>query len=259
MTYKNNFTVAAALLFSGLLTTFASRAQAESKPQKGGIYELRTYTTAAGKLPALHKRFREHTIALFRKHGMTNVIYWTPTEKPNTLVYLLAHTSLEARNKSFAAFRSDPVWKKAFKESRKDGPLVTKVDSRILKVTDYSPRAFTAAKPGSLYELRIYTTNPGKLDNLNARFRDHTMKLFEKHGISNVLYTTPTDPNLKDNTLVYLIAHKSRKAADASWKAFISDPAWRKVAKESQKDGRILVRGGVKRLYLETTDYSPVK
>ena len=184
---------AMALFVGGALSTLAVPVSAKDKAEFTGIYELRTYTTAEGKLPALHQRFRDHTVALFKKHGMTNVIYWTPTDKPNTLVYLLAHTSIKARNKSFGGFREDPAWQKAFKESRKDGPLVKKVESRILKVTGYSPRAFTAAKPGSLYELRIYTTNKGKLPNLNARFRDHTVKLFEKHGISNVLYTTPTD------------------------------------------------------------------
>lgn len=259
MIHKFSIYAATAAIVGGLFSVFASQATAKDQPEFTGIYELRTYTTAEGKLPALHKRFRDHTVALFRKHGMTNVIYWTPTDKPNTLVYLLAHTSKEARDKSFAGFRTDPAWKKAYKASRADGPLVTKVESRFLKVTDYSPRAFTAAKPGSLYELRIYTTNEGKLPNLNARFRDHTVKLFEKHGISNVLYTTPTDDKHKDNTLVYLIAHKDREAANASWKAFVADPAWKKVAKESQKDGRILVKGGVQRLYLKTTDFSPVK
>ena len=84
------------------------------------------------------------------------------------------------------------------------------------------------------------------------------MQLFKKHGIHNVLYTIPQDKKRKDVTLVYIIAHKTRKAANASWKAFGSDPAWRKVARESQKDGRILVKGGVEREYLKTTDYSPV-
>jgi uncharacterized protein YbaA (DUF1428 family) len=74
-----------------------------------------------------------------------------------------------------------------------------------------------------------------------------------------VLYATPQDAKRKDNTLVYFIAHKDRKAADASWKAFIADPAWKRVARESQKDGQILVKGGVRRVYLKTTDYSPVK
>ncbi|GAB4134917.1 MAG: hypothetical protein Tsb009_00580 [Planctomycetaceae bacterium] len=254
---STGFSLVAALVSGFILLAHA--ANAEAKKPADGIYELRIYTTAKGRLPALHKRFRDHTVALFKKHGMTNVIYWTPTDKPNTLVYLLKHDSIEARNKSFAGFRKDPAWRKAFQESRKDGPIVTKVVSQFLKVTNYSPKNFQAAKPGYIYELRTYTTNKGKLPNLNARFRDHTMKLFEKHGMTNCLYTTPTDEKLKDNTLVYVIAHKNREAANASWKAFISDPAWKKVAKESQKDGRILVKGGVQRMYLKTTDYSPVK
>ncbi|MCH8829662.1 MAG: NIPSNAP family protein [Planctomycetes bacterium] len=110
-----------------------------------------------------------------------------------------------------------------------------------------------------MYELRTYTTRPGKLPNLNARFRDHTVKLFKKHGMVNVLYTTPSDNKLREKTLVYVIAHKSHDAAGSSWKAFVADPAWKKVARESQQDGRILIKGGVKRMYLKTTDYSPIQ
>ena len=110
-----------------------------------------------------------------------------------------------------------------------------------------------------LFELRTYTTNEGKLPNLHARFRDHTMKLFEKHGITNVIYWTPTDEKLTNNTLVYLIAHKNAEAAKKSWDGFRNDPEWKKVARESQKEGRILVRGGVKSQYLVPTDYSPIK
>ena len=116
-----------------------------------------------------------------------------------------------------------------------------------------------AKKPATMvYELRTYTTHDGKLANLHKRFRDHTTKLFEKHGIKNIGYWTPTDEKLKDNTLVYIIAHKNRAAADKSWKAFISDPAWKKVAKESQVDGRILSKAP-KSQYLIPTDYSPIK
>lgn len=241
-----------------LLCAIPASAADDSKSDPS-IYELRIYTTAEGKLPALHKRFREHTVKLFSRHGMTNVAYWTPTDRKNTLVYLLKHKSPAARNKSWGAFRNDPEWKKVFRESRKDGPLVIKVENRFLKATDYSPKKFARAKPGWIYELRTYTTRKGRLPALHVRFRDHTMKLFEKHGIHNVLYTSPTDEKHKDNTLVYVIAHKDRKAANASWKAFLSDPEWKRVAKESQKDGPILVRGGVKRMYLKPTDYSPVK
>jgi L-rhamnose mutarotase len=243
----------------GLMVLLGSNSQsalAESKGKKKSIvYELRTYTTAEGRLPALHKRFRDHTIELFKKHGMTNVIYWTPEEKDNTLVYLISHKNVEARNKSFDAFRKDPAWQKAYKDSIKDGKIVTKVESQFLNPTTYTPKTF-AAQPGWIYELRTYTTNAGKLPNLNARFSDHTVKLFEKHGIKNVMYSTPVD---KENMLVYVIAHKDRETADKSWKAFGQDPAWKKVAKESQLDGRILIKGGAKRQYLNTTDYSPNK
>ena len=113
----------------------------------------------------------------------------------------------------------------------------------------------TAAETdGLVYELRTYTTNEGMLPALHARFRDHTMRIFEKHGMQNIGYWVPTD---KPNTLVYIIAHESRAAADASWQAFGADPEWRKVAADSQKNGPILIRGGVQRQFLTPTDYSP--
>ena len=248
-----------------IMMIVALPAQAEKPAQESDsmIYELRTYTTPPGKLPALHDRFRNHTVDLFKKHGMTNVIYWTPTDQPNTLIYLLAHESEKARDESFAAFRADPKWIKVKSETEADGSLTTKVESLLLKPTDYTPAEKVAEifkdKPGQVFELRTYTTEEGKLPNLNARFRDHTTKLFEKHGMTNVVYTTPVDEKLKDNTLVYVISHESPEAAQASWKAFGSDPAWKKVAEESQVDGQILVKGGVKRVYLKPTDFSPVK
>ena len=104
------------------------------------VYELRTYTTFPGKLPALNKRFRDHTMRIFKKHGMTNVMYFTPVDKEDTLVYLLKHNSQDAAKKSWAAFRQDPEWKKVAEESQKDGKIVMKVQSVFLKPTDYSPR-----------------------------------------------------------------------------------------------------------------------
>ncbi len=106
------------------------------------VFEMRTYIAPPGKLEALHRRFREHTTALFEKHGMTNIGYWTPTDaegSKNTLIYLLAFPSMEAREASWKAFIDDPDWKKAYQESEKDGKLVEKVISVYLKPTDYSP------------------------------------------------------------------------------------------------------------------------
>ncbi len=112
--------------------------------QKTRLFELRIYTCHPGKLPALHKRFREHTNKLFVKHGMELVGYWTPTEGPeaeNTLVYMLAYPSREAREKSWKAFVADPQWKRVFKQSHEDagGRIVKKVEKKFLTPTDYSP------------------------------------------------------------------------------------------------------------------------
>src|SRR6187431_3169886 len=84
-------------------------------------------------------------------------------------------------------------------------------------------------KSSRVYELRTYTTLPGRLPALNKRFAEHTMKLFEKHGMKNEVYWIPTDPAKKDNTLIYVVSHASREAADASWKAFGADPEWQKA------------------------------
>ena len=105
------------------------------------VFELRTYTTPPGKLEALKSRFRDHTIEIFKKHGMTSVGYFVPQDAPtkdNTLVYILAHPSREAAAKNWAEFRTDPEWVKAKGESEKDGPLTTKVESVFMDPTDFS-------------------------------------------------------------------------------------------------------------------------
>jgi hypothetical protein len=106
-----------------------------------------------------------------------------------------------------------------------------------------------------LYELRTYTTLPGRLPALNKRFAEHTMKLFEKHGMKNEMYWIPTDPAKKDNTLIYVVSHASQEAADASWKAFGADPDWQKARAASEADGKIVEK--VERVYMRLTDYSP--
>ncbi len=117
--------------------------------------------------------------------------------------------------------------------------------------------AISSAQSGKLYELRIYTSTPGNLDNLNARFRDHTLRIFEKHGMENIGYWTPTSEEERDNTLVYIIAHDDQEAADASWGAFIQDPEWAEVAEASNANGQIL--GGIERKFMVATDFSPMQ
>ena len=108
-----------------------------------------------------------------------------------------------------------------------------------------------------IFEMRTYTAHPGRIDALNARFRDHTTRIFENHGMTNVGYWTPQEAPLSENTLVYILAHDSREAGQASWDAFRADPEWAQVAEESQRDGRIVQSVDV--LWLESTDYSKIK
>ena len=108
-----------------------------------------------------------------------------------------------------------------------------------------------------IFEMRTYTALPGRLDALNARFRNHTTRIFEKHGMTNIGYWTPQEAPLAENTLVYILAHDSRDAGQASWDAFRADPEWAQVAEESQRDGRIVESVDV--LWLEATDYSKIK
>jgi hypothetical protein len=106
-------------------------------------FELRTYYAPAGKLEELHARFRNHTLKLFKKHGMEVVGFWGPTDKEkgseNTLVYILAFPSRAAREKAWGDFRNDPEWQAVAKESEKNGKLTEKIDSVIMMATDYSP------------------------------------------------------------------------------------------------------------------------
>ncbi|HWE94266.1 MAG TPA: NIPSNAP family protein [Tepidisphaeraceae bacterium] len=113
--------------------------------------------------------------------------------------------------------------------------------------------------PGAerVFELREYHANPGKLDALNARFRDHTNKLFAKHGITIIAFWTPTDGEKARNTLIYILAFPSREAATKSWKDFQDDPDWKVAKAESEKDGALVSH--VDSTFMKPTDYSPIK
>ena len=232
-------------------------------------FEMRVYYAPEGKLDALHARFRDHTLKLFEKHGITNLGYFVPIgDNPERkLVYFLAYPSLDARNASWKAFMADPDWKKAYAASEANGKLVAKVESAYLSATDYSPLAKAEKVGNRVFEMRTYTAEPGRLPNLNARFRDHTVALFAKHGMTNVAYWTPmadqkgaSSPPGAD-TLIYLLAHASQDAAKASFGNFGKDPAWQAARKASEEKagGSLTIKGGVKSVFLVPTDYSAVK
>jgi hypothetical protein len=108
---------------------------------------------------------------------------------------------------------------------------------------------------GGVFELRIYHAAPGKLSEVEARFRDHTIKLFDRHGLKSVAYWTPLDEPEKSNTLIYILRHPSREAAAANWKSFQDEPEWKAVREKSEANGKLVEK--VDSTYLELTDFSP--
>jgi len=244
------------------LLLLCSLVTAVSAADAAPVYELRVYYTHPGKMPDLLKRFREHTCALFERHGMVNVGYWLPVEAKDQdkLYYVLKHASRDAAKASWAAFGGDPEWKQVRDASEAAGKIVAKVDSTYLEAADYTPAAIPAITGKHVYELRTYTTNEGKLADLDARFRNHTMKLFEKHGMTNVLYTHPTDADKgAGHILIYFLAHDSVEAAKKSFAEFRADPDWVKVRDASEASGPILKISPPASLLLTPTDFSALK
>lgn len=258
------------LLLAAGISVASTAVQAANSDTR--VFEMRTYYAAPGKLDALNARFRDHTCKLFEKHGMTNIGYWMPIENPDSkLIYVLAYPSMEAREKSWKEFVSDPDWKKAQSESEKDGKLVAKVEQIYFKAQDYSPEIEPGMGKGDrVFELRTYTTPAGRLDALNSRFRDHTTKLFAKHGMTNVFYgkLLPEQPKnagllgTPDTTLIYLLAHDSANAAKESFGNFRKDPDWvaAKEASEKAAGGSLTVeKDGVKSVFMKPTNYSQTR
>ena len=111
--------------------------------------------------------------------------------------------------------------------------------------------------PARVFEIRTYTTAEGKLETLKKRFRDHTIRIFDKHGMTSIGYWVPQDAPRSQDTLIYIIAHASRVAAKANWAAFGADPEWQKVKTASEADGKIVTK--VESIFVDPTDFSPLK
>lgn len=223
-------------------------------------YELRTYYTFDGKRPDLIKRFQDHTIKLFKKSGMENIAYFIPVDEANqTLIYFLAYPDKESRDKSWKTFMNDPDWKEAQKKSEENGKLVSKVENAFMtKAPELNSKKLKQLGKGDkIFELRTYYCFPGKLGDLNARFRDHTQKLFEKHGMTNVAYWFTEEKEGEPSRLIYLLAHKSVDAAKASFDAFRADPDWIKARDASEANGKIVEK--VESIYLKALPFSPMK
>jgi hypothetical protein len=250
-----------ALLAAALLTPLIPASAAENDAR---IFILSSVAAEPGKLDALHAAIRDRLIPQAAKLGVTILGTFTPLENPDGRVfYLSTCASREALTKAEQAAENDP----AFAET--DGILEDLADSskslpdRLMRKTDFSPAdAPAAAKGPRIFELRTYTTTPGNLPLLHTRFREHTLALFAKHGMTNLWYwQLAKDQAGADDTLIYMLAHASADAAKASFDAFRADPTWiaAKKASEEKAGGSLTVPDGVKSILLKATDYSPLK
>ncbi len=253
------------LTLAALLTlTLALGATAAGPDQR--VYELRTYTAAPGKFDALAARMKAHSIQYLKAHAITPHGFFTPVDnKAGEMILVVSHESEAARKANWEAFRADPAYTQIQRDTDKDGKLIAKQSTLVLTTTDYSPdiSQLKAGDADRIFELRTYTATAGNLDRLNARFRDHTVKLFEKYGMTNVVYwNVAKGEKDADKMLVYLLAHPSEAAMKKAFNEFRVDPAWTSAMKASEQAGGgplTEAKGGVVSKVLKATDFSPMK
>lgn len=245
-------------------STLTESTQAETLGAPPVLYEMRVYYPHPGKFEEMLARFRNHTCELFAKHGITNVAYFVSTDHENPkLVYWISYPKQSEQKKRWEAFLNDPEWKAAYAKSHENGPLVKKVESRFMTLTDYSPEfPGDSAKDPRVFELRTYVASEGNLEALNSRFREHTCDLFAKHGMTNIAYfkLLPDQPGA-ESTLVYLIAHPSQEARKQAFQQFAADSTWQtaKAASEKKAGGSLTAPNGVQFEFLTPTNFSPLK
>ena len=237
-----------------LVATFSLSAQKVDSR----FFELRIYYCHPGRLDALIQRFQNHTTKIFEKHGMENIGYWVPTTNDkNALYYILAFPSKQAQEKSWASFKVDPQWKEVQSKSEESGPIIESIVSIPMTASEIMPKLKPGKGDGRLFELRTYTCLPGRLPNLTTRFKDHTLKLFEKQGMQNLMYFNTVEKDGGQPKLVYLLAHKNQDEATKSWAAFRADPEWIAARDASEKDGKIVEK--VESVYMTPLSFSKIK
>jgi len=253
------------------------------------IYELRSYVVEPGRQADTLKLISEHGIPFMSKHGIELVGVWTPLDAKDERVFtMVLHKDKATGSAAWATFQNDTGWKEAIQKSIVDGKKPVKsFEPTFLSVNDYSPSLDVKQLGNRVFELRTYVATKGNLAALNNRFKEHTLKLFGKYGMTNVVYysvlagetqtaakmlealspigdaTAEIDSNLPatGNSLVYFLAHQTRDGAKDSFKKFGADEDWKKALKgsEAAAGGPLTVSKGVKSLFLTPAAFSPIK
>jgi len=258
-------------------------------PASGILYELRSYVSEPGRQADVLKLLSDGGVPFMAKHNIKLVGAWTNVDPKDERVFtLISHKDKASADSSWAAFQNDPGWKEVIQKSTVEGKKPVKSFERtFMTANDYSPALDVKTVGNRVFELRTYVATKGNLPALNARFKNHTLGLFTKHGMTNILYCSAlqgepltcaklleavsplgkASAKMEDdlpaagNSLIYFISHASPDAAKVSFGKFGGDDDWKNALKASETSagGPLTVKDGVKSLFLSPTSFSPLK
>jgi hypothetical protein len=245
-------------IFFFLLLFFASSFLLNAQQTiTSSYFEMRTYTVHEGKMPDLIQRFQNHTRTLFAKHGIESVAYFLSEAQPEQqLTFILGYPSAAERDIRWGNFANDPEWKAVAKASEANGPIVQKVD-QVFMVWAKGLNSAKSPRPSGVFQLRTYHLLPGRLDAIQARFRDHTQALFEKQGLSNYPYWVTVEKEGVQSKLVYFIGHQNKEEFNAAFGRFVADPEWIRVRDASEVSGKIVEK--IDSHFYTALPFSPMK
>lgn len=226
-----------------------------------GYHKLRLYTVTSNKMDGVLERFRDTVEPVRRKCGITTVGYWSApgTTNGGTFAYLMAAKSREELQKQEREFGADPQFKEGYAaSSKKHGKTVDAITALPLTVDATTKFDFTAAKTPRAFDLRIYSVLPGKLDAFRARWRDHAMPIYARHGLRSLGWWVADKMDAEGHDqFVCLLAGDNLEAIQKAIAAFHADPEWQRVEQATEKDGRL--RSSVTAYKLTPADFSPLK
>lgn len=272
-----------AVLFATVAVSTIFAADKDSR-----YYELRVYSPNEGKQANVVALIKQSGMKFMAKHNIEVLGAWTPVdEKDDRVITFVVHKDKETADKNWAAFQADADWKKELDNDMANKGSVKSIARIFLNATDYSPMVKAENVGGRVFELRTYVATPNNLVHLNARFREVTLKLFAKYGMTNIGYYNMLEGDKLTNgellkacsakgkdtsaakaedaaaptALVYFLTHKDSDAMKKSFGDFVKDPEWdaARKASEVKGGGSLTVKDGVKSLLLKPTDFSPIK
>lgn len=255
-----------------------------------GIFELQCFSFNPGKSSQYEELVETSGLAAVKKFGANLVGAWKPTDTSDERLFLLFHHEgdEEAATKIWNSVKTDPDWKKASEDFQvKNGNAVKAFQRVFLSELDFGSNLQGQQEGSHIFELRTYVTTTGNLPKLHNRFRNHTVPLFEKHGMKNLVYWSIPKSNsasinqlastfakkgvelpdfsaigsAHENLLVYLLEHETEATAKSSFSSFMADPVWKVALADSERDakGSLTAPKGVLSLYLKACDFSPLK